>query len=75
MPDIAIQLSNGSTRLINDDSWPVIAISPPLQVREHSDGSVIVYVAIQIHGHDQKLRSIIAARQPRLDRRYRRSCL
>jgi hypothetical protein len=31
----------------------VIAISPPLQVRENSDGSVIVYVAIQIHGHDQ----------------------
>jgi hypothetical protein len=35
MPDTAINLSDGSARLINDDSWPVSAISPPRQVREH----------------------------------------
>jgi hypothetical protein len=42
----------------------VIAISPPLQVRENSDGSVIVYVAIQIHGHDQNYGELLSPSSP-----------
>lgn len=47
MPPLKIILPNGTTKLIDEDTWQVVAIAPPMQVRKHADGSTIVFASVR----------------------------
>jgi hypothetical protein len=64
MPDITVHLSDGSARQFDDADWHMVASCPPLQVRECPDGAVIVYAAVQVHGHEQNYGELLPPGSP-----------